>query len=198
MQKHTWRSFHKMWGLSKARCFDGCKREVFAWITVKDVKNASCWFAVKANNNSDLKLFAVMTCWSFWHRLMTFCWVVLTPQYHMKVSFCKLPSFCRRCRRGNDWKRRWKIGHSCSLYFPNIPPPPASSTPASLLNPTSSATPSSWHTPRNTHIHYSLSADFQTLCSTCLFSRCEGMEEVKKKKKNASHSGEHVLARGGD
>lgn len=135
MQKHTLHSLHKMQGFSKARCFDGCKREVFVWKTVNNVKNASCWFAVKANNDFDLKLFAV-SCWSCWHLLMTFCWLVFTPQYHMKISFCKLPSFCRQCRRENDWKRRWKIGHSCSLYFPNIPPsPPLQETqPAHLLN----------------------------------------------------------------
>lgn len=153
MQKHTLHSLHKMQGFSKARCFDGCKREVFVWKTVNNVNNASCWFAVKANNDFDLKLFAFMTCWSCWHLLMTFCWLVFTPQYHMKVSFCKLPSFCRQCRRKNDWKRRWKIGHSCSLYFPNIPPS-ASRNPASLRNTTSSTTPSFWHTPRHTHTQF--------------------------------------------
>lgn len=34
-----------------------------------------------------------------------------------------------------------------------------------------------------THIHYSLSAEFQTLCLTCLFSRYEGGKEVLKKKR---------------
>lgn len=183
----TLRSFHKKLGLSKARCFNGCKREAFVWITVKDGKNASCWFAAKANTDFDLKLFAAMTCWSCWHLLMTIYCLVLTPQYHNKVSFCKLSSFCRQCRGENDWKRRWKIGHSCSPYFLNIPLS-AASTPASQPTQSHLPTTSSWHT----HIDNSL------LSSRPHVSSVYFLDMRRRKIKNkASHSSEHVLARGG-
>lgn len=152
---------------------------MFRWlqegsICVKDGKNASCWFAVKANTDFDLKLFAAMTCWSCWHLLMTICCLVLTPQHHNQVSFCKLSSFCRQCRGENDWKRRWKIGHSCSPYFLNIPLS-AASTPASQPTQSHLPTTSSWHT------HRQFSAEFQTSRFKCLFSRYEGKKDKKKK-----------------
>lgn len=96
------------------------------------VKNVSCWFTVKANNVFDLKLLAVLFTF---HLLIIFCWMVVAPQCHIKVSFCKLLSFCRQCREENDWKRRWKIGHSCSLYFPNVPPPLQAPQPANAILP---------------------------------------------------------------
>lgn len=158
---------------------------MFVWINVKNMKNVSCWFAFKANNDFAVKLFAVMTCWACWHLLMIFCWLVLTPQYHMKVSFCNLPSFCTQCRGVNDWKRRWKVGHSCSLYFPNIPPS-AWSTPASLCNSTSSATPSYWHTLKHMHTQFSV-------CCVPDVTFHEGKKEGEKKQ--ASQSRKHVPAR---
>lgn len=191
-----------IWSFSKSRCFKGYKSKmgVFVWMTVK---NVSCWFTVKANNDFDLKLLAVVftqscwsggssrntdsylrgrlmcacvqTRWSCWHLLMTFCWMVVTPQCHMKVSFCKLLSFCRQRREGNDWKRRWKIGHSCSLYFPNVPPPLQAPQPAYAIPPPQQPHLPDTHTPRHTCTQLCLLSSRPHV--SCVFSRCEGKRE---------------------
>lgn len=97
----------------------------------------------------------------------------------MKVSFCKLLSFCRQRREGNDWKRRWKIGHSCSLYFPNVPPPLQAPQPAYAIPPPQQPhlPDTHAHTHIQTHTHPTLSAEFQTSHFMCLFSRCKGKKE---------------------
>lgn len=138
----------------------------------------------------------VWFCWGFLvcqEPFNDFLLVVATLQSHVEASFCKVLSSCRTV--GGSGKRMieredGKIGHSCSLSFPNAP------SPLQALQPTlSESTFSAIPPPQHTHTH----------TTWCLLSPRPHVSYVyfldargeRRKKRNFPHSTGHMLVRGG-
>lgn len=163
--KHTHCAFLPLCSSSKSRCVQYVAVRLLA---VKanngfDLQNVGSYITQKLfrksmslenTHNHMLKGgVCVRFCWGFLvcqEPFNAFLLVVATLQSHVEASFCKVLSSCRTV--GGSGKRMieredGKIGHSCSLSFPNAPLP----TPSTPANPNRTHLLSNPTTPTHTH-----------------------------------------------